>query len=210
MKKIAVVFISLLSLMSAMLCGCSERNSTDAGSVRDSLGGNSAQISLDGYEKPLLLASWDYKYSGVEELSSDCDIIAKVKVTSQTNGPKMTSRLMSTIFTAKVEDLIYGFDEKEIDIFMTGGIDHDQKIIWEISDDPLMNIGDEFIVFADKNEDGTYTILGGPQGRFVIDNDCIYSLTEYNSAESAEGINVLAVGGENLNDFIEEVKSYII
>lgn len=210
MKKNAVVFISLLGLMSALLCGCSERNSPNTGSVQDPLDSNSAQISLDGYEKPIFLASWIYRYSGIEELSSDCDIIAKVKVTSRRNGPKMTSQLMSTIFTAKIEDLIYGSDEKEIDIFMTGGIDHEQKIIQEISDDPLMNIGDEFIIFADKNEDGTYTILGGPQGRFVVDNECVYSLREYNSAYSAEGINVLSTGGENLNDFIEEIKSYII
>lgn len=201
MKKKTAAFLVLFGIVSAMLCGCSEKEPLNRYSV---------PASLDGYEKQTLFASWHYGYCGVGELSANSDVIAKVKITGSKIGPDIAPELMSTIFTAKVEELIYGSNEKEIDIFMTGGIDHEQKRILEIHDDPLMNIGDEFMVFAQKNEDGTYTILGGPQGRFVIDNDCVYSLTEYNSGDSAEGINVLSTGGGNLNDFIEEIKSYII
>ena len=46
---------------------------------------------------------------------------------------------------------------------MSGG-KMDQRIV-EIIDDPLLVPGQEFLVFTQKNDDGTYSILGGPAGR---------------------------------------------
>ncbi len=192
MKK-AFAFIISLSAICALMCGCSQ---------------NSVEDPLQGYEKVSMHASWAYNYGGVKGLceTDELDLVARVKIGEGIQDNK--SGIMTTVFTATVEDLIYGSGEETVNVVMTGGVDHKEKTIFEISDDPLMQNGDEFIIFARKNESGTYTVLGGPQGRFVIDNDLVYPMSSCSS--QAMQINDSAdATGKNIDDFIREVKSYI-
>ncbi len=192
MKK-AFTFIASLTAICALMCGCSHNSSND---------------SLEGYEKVSMHASWEYAYKDIEELTDSSDLIARVRIT---DGEKIDRNgITMTEFSANVEDLILGSGEETVDILMTGGINHNTKQIFEISDDPLMQTDDEFIIFARKNTSGTYTVLGGPQGRFVIDNDLVYPLShiasrsvEINAQNSADN------SGKNIDDFISEVRSYI-
>lgn len=194
MKKVLAFIISLAAVCSLM-CGCSQRSDKDP---------------LDGYNKVYMQASWIYAYKGVKELcgTNDLDLIARVKI----SGSKQENRngFLMTVFTANVEELIYGNAENTVDVIMAGGVDHESKTIFEVSDDPLMQKDDEFIIFARKNESGTYTVLGGPQGRFVIDKDNVFPLVDYYSqsnmtkTQTAEKDN-----GKSITDFIEEIRSYI-
>lgn len=192
MKRSFVAFISCLAAMPLLLCGCS-----------------SSKDPWADYKRVSMHASWSYNYGSVRSLTDNSNIIAMIKITDMKDTGELMPGIMSTTYTAQVRDLIYGNGEKEIDIFMTGGIDHDQKLIREIADDPLMSVNDEFLIFARKNESGTYTILGGPQGRFVVDNELVYSLEEYNAIGTA-GIDTHSeIKGKNIDDFIKEIKSYI-
>ena len=172
---------------------------------------NSAKpYTFDGYKTASMNASWSEYYDGIEELckAESLDLIARVKIGD--GKPENRSGIMMTVFTAEVEDLIYGDREDSVDIIMTGWVDHDTKTIYEISSDPLMKKGDEFIVFAQKNESGTYTVLGGPQGRFLIENDTVYPLFEWISKSDVKKASVVDKNtGENVGDFVETVRSYI-
>lgn len=155
-------------------------------------------------------ASWSYHYGSIKELceADSLDLIARVKIGDGKQEDK--NGFMMTVFTAKVEDLIYGSCEDNVNIIMTGWVDHDNKTIYEISDDPLMQKGDEFIIFARKNESGTYTILGGPQGRFVIDGDNVYPLCERSDWFDAEKSHTAGKNdGKSIDDFVEAIRSYI-
>jgi len=48
-----------------------------------------------------------------------------------------------------------------------GGIDS-QGQQWA-TDDPLLQVGQEEVLFLLQNPNGTYSTVGGPQGRFTID-----------------------------------------
>lgn len=160
---------------------------------------------LDGYEKVTISVSWAHSYGSVQELTEASDLIAWVKITGERDGGDLMQSISSTVFTAKVKELIYGDGEETVDIIMTGRVDRKEKIICEVADDPLMHKNDEYLIFARKNESGTYTILGGPQGRYVVDNDRVYSLCDKLCAANSEA----EIAGDNPDDFIETVKACI-
>lgn len=200
MKKATVLFVSLITA-SALMCGCSSQQ-------------NSAErydrASFDGYEKVPMHASWSYNYGGIAELTNSSDLIARVKVVGESADDAGSTVIGKTVFTAEVEELIYGDNENSVNIVMTGWIDHNGKKIHEIDDDPLMYMDDEFLIFARKNDSGRYTILGGPQGRYVIDDGQVYSLGSYTSKLSRSGEDFEKITGENYDDFISGIRSHII
>lgn len=113
-------------------------------------------------EVTYLSASWDYNYGDVNEISNASDLIALIHVN------KLSSEKVDIIpysfFEVEVIKPVYGCETGEkISIFMTGG-KIDNRIV-EIIDDPLLVSDQEFLVFTQKNDDGTYSILGGPAGR---------------------------------------------
>lgn len=189
MKKMTITTISCIACLSILMTGCAKKT------------------SYDDYEKISMSASWSYNYGNVEELFKSSDIIALVKITGLESAP--LNGMNFTIFDAKVEQLIAGADEEKIKIYMTGGIDDAQKKIYELDDDPLMQINDEFLIFAHQNQDGTYTILSGPQGRFEIKDNRVYSLNESNDqVKKADVGSNIKVSGENKEEFFKAVKAY--
>lgn len=174
--------------------------------------GCSNQDAESDYEKVSLNASWTYNYENVEELTQHSDIIAIVSISGmEIDKANSEYGVTMTKYSAKVEELVYGEDDANIEIIMTGGIDEDEKKIYEILDDPLMEKGDEFLVFAQKNEDGTYTVLSGSQGRFVIENGKVFSLNAVNEQVStynkSSNINV---DGEKKSDFFKQISDALI
>lgn len=169
--------------------------------------GCSKKISMEDYERAYMSASWHYGYSSIEEMTQSSDIVAIIKVAN--SECKSQNGTLYTTYTAQVEQLICGNDEKEIKVYMTGGIDESKKLIYEFDDDPLMQTGDEFLIFARKNQDKTYTILTGPQGRYVVKDDCVYPLNDETvTVKSAKERSKISADGENIEDFAELVKSY--
>lgn len=189
MKKTTVFAISCIAGVSLFITGCSNK------------------ASYEGYEKIPMSASWTYNYGSVEALSKSSDIVAVVKITGSKSEPY--GGLLFTNFDAEVKQLISGNDEKNIKIHMTGGIDEAEKVIYEIEDDPLMQTNDEFLIFARKNDDGTYTILSGPQGRFEIKDDRVYSLNESNAQVKKANVGSnIKVNGMDKEEFFSSVKEY--
>ena len=163
------------------------------------------------YEKVPLTASWAYNYESVEELAKNCDLAANVSITGWKDNDKYERYGVNIIiYTAKIQESLFGEQEGTIRIVMTGKIDEKNKKIYEITEDPLMNINDSFFIFARLNEDGTYTILSGPQGRFEIIDDMVYSLNVCNEqvAKSDLGSNII-VNKQPKDEFYAQIKEAI-
>ena len=159
-------------------------------------------------ETALMSASWSYNYSDLEELTQNSDLIARISV-EDASYYTTDQGIPMTNYTANIDLPIYGCTEdNSIDIVMTGG--PDDGVIFEIADDSLMNIDDDFIIFARQNDNGTYTILSGPQGRMSIENGLVSSLNVSNSQVRANHIGSnISVQNVPLDDFVAEINSYI-
>lgn len=185
--KIIICFCSVLIAFS--FSACSKQNT----------------LVYSQYEKISLKASWAYNYGSVRDLAENCDLAAYVKIIEM--EAVKDSPIPQTVYTAELLESLFGKEEKSVRIVMTGKIDDNEKKIYEIEDDPLMKPGDEFFVFARGNEDGTYTILSGPQGRFEIIDNMVFSLN--NSNEQVAKNNVysnISVKKQSKDDFFSQVK----
>lgn len=172
---------------------------------------NKSSVDYSQYSKVPLTASWSYNYESVRELADTCDLAAYVTIIEQETDERYNSYGIDlTIYTAEIRESLFGQSDGKIHIVMTGKIDEKEKKIYEIIDDPLMKPGDEFFVFAKNNEDGTYTILSGPQGRFEIIDNMVYSLNICNEqvAENNSGSNIV-VDKQPKEDFYDQVKEIV-
>lgn len=165
------------------------------------------KMNNDQQEVQYLSASWPYNYSNLEEISKASDLIALIKVEGVSKSYE-TRGIPVTEYKVQVLNPIYGTDETQLTLFMTGREDKDKKI--EIKDDPLPYADEEFLVFCKQNADGTITVLSGPQGRLVYTDGKLNSLNavkenamEINSRSSIQIVN------EDAETIIAQIKSYV-
>lgn len=163
--------------------------------------------------KEYVSVSWAQGYADVADITQESDLIALVRVNKlvQTGGEKIPH----SIFEVKVLSPIYGCEKDEIlKIYMTGGKTDDK--IFEVEDDPLMEPGQEFLIFTQKNADGTCTVLGGPQGRLAYENEKLTSIwntklphTRVASVEESKKLTGINVIDESLDSVLEEINQVL-
>lgn len=118
-------------------------------------------------------ASWIYGYADVADLTVHSDIIALIHVNELDSS--QGGKAPSSIYSVTVKEGLLGCESgDELHIFMSGARVDNQ--IYETTTDPLMQKNQEFLIFAQKNADGTCTVLGGPQGRLLYKNGKVNSL----------------------------------
>jgi len=106
---------------------------------------------------------WSKGYANLRELTADSDLIVFATVQESTTNE---GQIVSTIFTMKIDTLLWGEPlDATFRVYMTGGKNADGSLT-QVAGDPLMKEGEEYLLFCQENKDGTYTVLGGPQGRF--------------------------------------------
>jgi hypothetical protein len=124
--------------------------------------------------------SWAHFYATIKDLSAEADLIVvgRVKgVVEETSDVVGEARwepviLYFTDFIFSVEQVLKGHENvREVVIHQTGAVGKD-----EIRDDPLLEPGDSYVLFMHEYETGRYFILGGPQGRFQIIGDKVFSM----------------------------------
>ena len=168
-------------------------------------------------EKVYMSASWMCGYANVESLAEDSDLIALIHVNKLSKS--MEGSIPASVYEATVMDGIWGCEKGEsLLIYMTGG--KMGKQIFEVKSDPLMKKGQEFLIFARKNEDGTCTVLGGPQGRLVYNNGMLNSLkntdlpyantiNNMDSGEISKFDGLVNVQNESLEEIKEQIEQKI-
>lgn len=181
MKKCILSVIILLLFMSGCRATGDAVNDTEENASLASLASeeNASSEALKTEEKELVLvyASWSHNYGSIESITGESDLIALIEVTGIANAYNLKAGTPMTEFNARVITAIYGTDEGDIlSILQTGG-ESETRIV-EIEDDPLMQQGAKYLIFAEKNSDGTCTIVGGPQGRLLYENNKFNSINK--------------------------------
>lgn len=157
-------------------------------------------------ERVAMHASWAYNFRDVQDLTENSDLIAYVSVASMESYKE--SGIAKTKYVARVIDELHGEGAETVEIVMTGGII--DKILYELDDDPLMEINDRFLIFARKNTTGTYTVLSGSQGRLVMKDDRVYSLNAIDSEVArANPHSNIKVNGVDKDALYSQIKSYL-
>ena len=131
-------------------------------------------------------ASWAHYYKSVDELYTRADLVILCEVSSSISYYEKASifgeKDISTNYTMKILEVYKGTPEnKNIIVHQTGG-KLGNKVHY-ISDDPLID-HEKMILFLRRYHYSQYAILGGPQGRYIIRNDNVYSIGEVNSKAS--------------------------
>ena len=151
-----------------------------------------------------MTASWSYNFSSIEEISNESDIIALVNVNDVKESGEM-SGVPYTIYNAEVIKPVYGAELGDIiPIIMTGS----EESGMEIMDDPLLKKNEKFLIFARINEDGTVTLLGGPEGRLKYKNGKLNSLqVVIDRVKKSNPYMSIKVENADSDTLIEEIKT---
>lgn len=164
-----------------------------------------------GMQSEFIMAevSWAKSYANIEDLSAEADLIAVgtvkgvVGVTSDVIGEDRWGPIILyfTDFAFSVERVLKGpRDVGEVMIHQTGAADE-----WEIRDDPLLKPGDNYVLFLHEYETEKYFILGGPQGRFQIIANKVFSMNNILSPDIVSlsmGLDVKGVGKVSFLDSV--------
>jgi len=136
-------------------------------------------------------ASWPVYYESIGRLVDDADLVLMGTVTgvvgtSEEVGEPMGDAIpliVSTHYSISVNQIFRRSiaSADEIIVTQTGGSAGDR--IYETADDPLFAVGDTYLMFVreggvDSIYDNQFVVLGGPQGRMVVEDDKVWSLSE--------------------------------
>lgn len=157
-------------------------------------------------EVSFISTSWAYNYADIDEITRDSDLIALIHVNDLLSEENEVS-LPFSIFEVEVMEAVYGCDTGDkISIYMTGG--HTGKKRIEINDDPILEMGQEFLVFTKKNEDGTYRILSGPQGRLEYKDGVLNSMQFVNDRIKQGNANMtISVQNQDAKTLMNDIRS---
>lgn len=151
--------------------------------------------------------SWAYAYDNVEQLSIKADLIVVgriAKVIAETSeGIWGAGHLYFTDFSFDVDKVLKGKEVKQITIHQTGAVGKQ-----EVSDDPLFVPGEQYILFLHEYEDGKYFVLGGPQGRFKIVGDEVFTMNRVlpDKVVLPQGLDI---NGMQKTDFIDSISRQV-
>jgi hypothetical protein len=159
-------------------------------------------------EESYMHVSWIYNFRDIEEISQASDVIGVVTVDGLLRS-YMDQNLWFSQYTVTVTTPVLNLAAGEsLTIVMTGKDTKEEKI--EIVDDPLLKRGEKFLVFCQKNADGTHTILSGPQGRLSVVEGRLYSLNLVNDRVGAAHPNPsITVDGVLIEDMIGLIQAYV-
>lgn len=117
-------------------------------------------------------ASWAEYYHSLSPLKTHSQLavegtIKGVKSTSSDHGIPITD------FEFSVDSTLFdpGHRNKTgtaITIHQTGGVVNGHE--WQVNDDPVFRVGEHLVLFLREPQPGLYMVVGGPTGRFEINN----------------------------------------
>ena len=169
LKHLSVILLTGLALCGlAILSGCSQSSQPTQAQTTTSI----QTVNMD--------ASWTRLYHDVKSLKQNADIvvrgsIAKVAgVTQPQKGPVMTD------FTFTVSHIVWDPHQQvkgtSIIIHQTGGVVGNTR--YQISDDPLFQVGEQAVLFLHQYSPGHYYVIGGPSGRFAVQGGTVRPIND--------------------------------
>lgn len=149
-----------------------------------------------------ITVDWAIGYADIDDVTDNSDIIAVVKITGVNKEKNDVSQM--TYYNATIkQSILNSKNETNIVIPFTGVNNNTEHDV--VLEDPLPDIGDEYLIFAKQNEKGTYTILSGCQGRYEYKNGIVNSL---NYTHSTVG-HVIDVHNKDINELKNEIQVHL-
>ena len=145
--------------------------------------------------------SWAGSASSLPDLTRQADAVVEAQVASVADtGIHPASGgdgYPYTDFNVDVANWLKGTGGSSIVVHQTGGPDASGATV-TVSDDPLLQVGDEAVLFLHEYEPGHYAILWGPTGRFPVQHGQVVAMP---------GADVTAGLPENVSAFASQVRA---
>jgi hypothetical protein len=181
------------------------------------LGTVSSSISIQEQNPTTLYGSASYprKYKSVRDLatSNEVDAIVHGIITEAEPYLKTTldghGQLLHTNYSFNVISLLKGEVSADIIyVHQTGGTLGNMTLV--LREDPLMNVGDELILFLhhfrETDPNDYYYVEGGPQGRFIVHGSKVYGLADlYGIPDVLSMVGHLKTNGMSLSNFLDQI-----
>jgi len=136
--------------------------------------------------------SWAENPTTLDELTDLAEVVAVVTISgvAGTGNIEETSGapLPYTDFSADVQEVLTGDVAGETITIRQHG-DASQDVVFV--DDPLMQVGDEYVLFLTEHSPGEYRINGGPTGRMIVTADGQIVALDSSSLEPGELVTEL-------------------
>lgn len=190
-------------------------NATDILGVR-TIQGWLSQTAVNNTKSNLALnspnyVSASYAYVSEEEMYKQADLIVKAKVKNISDEPVEDQRVYLSKVNLKVDEhyLDDGKKSKEIIVYQDGNSSA------EFNENRLLKLGEECILFLRKTQDGSYIMIGGPQGRFDIftenGNEKIQNhMTKHINKQLEKEDYKVGQKPKDVIEFINEVKGNVL
>ena len=162
-----------------------------------------------GSRTVLMPASWADGYPTLAAIKEHAEVIVRGRVTAisgqgefnnagTTTDPTKAAPAPYTDFTFAVAAIIKGnVTAGDITIRQTGGTMADGAIE-VVEDDPVLEVGDQDVLFLRQFSPGHFFVMGGPAGRFPISNG--------RTVSTMPGTSIVTPPPADLTQFIAAVK----
>jgi hypothetical protein len=120
------------------------------------------------------------------DLYKQADVVVKCKGINKTVECSPRENTFAPNIESKITLDVYktykGTSVGKITVVQRGGVYNGLQ--YELHGDVALDIGQTMILYLNKHEDGTYSIVGGPQGMYLVNDGKIYSVGEINKEVS--------------------------
>jgi len=146
-------------------------------------------------------ASWAQYYSDLPSIKKDAYLAVRGKITSVASTSSPAQAPISSYFNLTIEEIFWNPHNEalksgsKIVIHQEGGLVN--GVLYQADDDPLLQVGEETILFLHQYAPGQFFVQGGPSGRFKVSNGAVTPI-------SSDGMPL--PGGTGLNSFRTQIK----
>jgi hypothetical protein len=190
-------FMSAIAISIAMLASITSCKQEGEAAIKNTSGGG-------------VYASWAKGYNNIGDMATDSQLIAIGVIDRVVETIQMDEYSYETSFAFRIEQVLKGEESGEILLHQTGT---PGKPWSAIVDDPLFQTGERYLLFLRSNTPGIFFSSGGPNGRYKILDDNVYSMNnilqnnEYTAPEALDFNGVaLTTVIDTVTEAMEEVR----
>lgn len=124
--------------------------------------------------------SWANALPSVSEMAQEADAVVigrVVGIAGSGTDPTSVKPIPYTEFTFAVTQWLKNSGPSSITLKQTGGTDASGDV-WTVDGDPLLQVGEQDVLFLQQFAAGEYFIVGGPTGRYNVSNGQVSPMPE--------------------------------
>lgn len=175
-RRFGGVLVCLLSL--PLLQGSCATATLPTGSGQQNQATTAASVPPNSYHPSKTVtygASWATLYHDLKSLKQSADLgvvgtISTVSAVSTDEGGIVYTDFVFAVKTTLL-DPKHRLNSTNLLIHQTGGMVG--STLYQMEDDPLFQIGEQAVLFLHEYSTGHYLVIGGPSGRFRVQNGLV-------------------------------------